>query len=191
MLLLSALWLAAPVIVGGTIHVFAIKHNVLPALAGLPLDGGLCLGGRRILGDNKTVRGAMLMVLFTTLCAMAQAWLVHRFGWARALTLPGTAEISPMVWGVLLGAGYVLGELPNSFLKRQLDIAPGHAGRGWTGPVFWVIDQVDSLAGALIAMSLVWTPPWPMMLALVAITLTVHPIAALGMVVLGLKDRVG
>ena len=48
---------------------------------------------------------------------------------------------------LLLGTGYVVGELPNSFFKRELDVAPGGAAKGWLGPVFWVIDQVDSLIG--------------------------------------------
>ena len=190
MLLLSALWLAAPVIAGGALHIVAIKHNVLPWLA-RPLDGGLTVRGRRLFGDNKTWRGVILMVGFTTLAALAQAWIVDQFAWARALTLAGTGEIRPPVWGLLLGAGYVLGELPNSFVKRQMNIAPGQAGRGWTGPAFWVIDQIDSLLGALAAMSVVWTPPWTVVLALLAITLAVHPVAAFSMVVLGLKHRVG
>jgi len=186
----TALWLAAPVIAGGALHIVALRHDVLPWLA-RPIDGGLSLGGRRLFGDNKTWRGLILMVSFTTLCAMAQAWLIHRFVWAQALTLPGTDAIPAAAWGALLGTGYVLGELPNSFIKRQLDIAPGRAGRGWAGPVFWIADQIDSLVGTLVAMSFVWTPSWSMMLALTVITLTVHPVAAFSMVVLGLKNRVG
>ena len=190
-LLLSALWLAAPIVAGGSIHIIAIKYNVMRALAAFPLDGGLRVRGRRVFGDNKSLRGAVLIVCFTTLCAMGQAWLVHRFAWAAALTLPGTDRVPPAAWGALIGAGYVLGELPNSFIKRQLDIAPGQAGRGWTRPVFWVLDQVDSLIGVWALLWFVWTPPGPVLLALIGVTLTVHPLAALGMVALGLKDRVG
>jgi CDP-2,3-bis-(O-geranylgeranyl)-sn-glycerol synthase len=189
-LFVSALWLAAPVIAGGALHIAAIKRNILPWLA-RPIDGGLRVRGHRLLGDNKTVRGALLMVLFTTLCAIAQAWITARFAWARTLAFPGSDATAPAWWGALLGTGYVLGELPNSFVKRQLKIAPGQPGRGWTRPVFWIVDQVDSLAGALIAMSFVWRPPADAMVALVVITLAVHPAAAVGMVILGLKNRVG
>jgi hypothetical protein len=59
------------------------------------------------------------------------------------------------------------------------------------GPVFWLIDQIDSLAGALVAMSFIWLPPWPVIAAMLAVTLVVHPLAALGMMALGLKARVG
>jgi hypothetical protein len=40
-------------------------------------------------------------------------------------------------------------------------------------------------------MSLVWTPPIDTVVALLIITLAVHPLAAAAMVALGLKDRVG
>jgi hypothetical protein len=131
------------------------------------------------------------MTALTTICAVGQAALESHFEWARALSLPGAGTLNPIRWGALLGLGYVAGELPNSFLKRQLDIKPGEAGRGAWAPVFWVIDQVDSLAGTLLAMPLMWTPPIEAVAALLVITLTVHPLAAAGMVALGLKRRVG
>jgi hypothetical protein len=186
-----ALWIALPVIVAGALHIAAIRLNVFPALARIPIDGGLTFRGRRVFGDNKTLRGIILMVSLTMLAATAQAWLAAHFDWAREVTPRELAAAGPVKWGGLLGLGYVLGELPNSFLKRQIDIAPGAPGAGTLGPIFWVVDQVDSLAGALIAMSLIWLPPWPVVLAMLAVTLVVHPLAALGMVALGLKERVG
>ena len=190
-LVLSALWLAAPVIAGGLLHVFAIRLNLLPSLAALPLDGGATCRGRRVFGDNKTVRGVVLMLLFTIVCALAQAWLIERFAWAQELTLPGMRVVPPWQWGALLGAGYILGELPNSFIKRQLEIAPGAPGRGRSAPFFWVLDQADSLIGTVVAMAFVWTPPVAVLIALFAVTLVVHPMVAGIMVMLGLKNRVG
>lgn len=191
MLLAASLWLAAPVIVAGGLHIALIKADVWPRLAAQPLDGGYALRGRRLFGDNKTVRGVVLMILCTIACAVAQHAITTRFAWASTLAAPPMSTVDPVLWGLLLGAGYVLGELPNSFAKRQLDIAPGAAGRGWTAPVFWVLDQIDSLIGVLIAMAWVWTPPLAVVAVLLAVTLVVHPLAALCMVSLGLKDRVG
>jgi hypothetical protein len=68
---------------------------------------------------------------------------------------------------------------------------PGDAARGWMGPVFWVLDQIDSLIGAVAALSIVWMPPLSVVMAMLLVTLTVHPLAALSMVALGLKDRIG
>ncbi|MBP6716908.1 MAG: CDP-archaeol synthase [Acidobacteria bacterium] len=191
MLLAVSLWLAAPVIVAGGLHIALIKVNVWPRLAALPLDGRRSLRGRRVFGDNKTVRGVVLMMTCTLACTLLQHAINARAGWAAALTDPAVDAVSPFVWGLLLGGGYVLGELPNSFIKRQLDIAPGEAARGWTTPLFWVADQIDSLIGVLIAMTCVWTPPLHVVVTLLAVTLVVHPLAALCMVSLGLKNRVG
>jgi hypothetical protein len=76
-------------------------------------------------------------------------------------------------------------------VKRRLDVAPGAAARGALAPVFWLVDQLDSLGGVLAAMSLVAAPSTALVACLAAVTLVVHPAAALVMVALGLKGRVG
>ena len=186
-----ALWIALPVIAAGALHIAAIRTNLLTTLAKIPIDGSLTVRGRRVFGDNKTLRGVILMMAFTILAAGFQAWLAAHFDWARALTPPELIAAGPLQWGALLAMGYVVGELPNSFLKRQINIAPGAPGAGTMSPVFWIVDQIDSLVGALIVMSFIWFPPWPLIAALLIVTLVVHPLAALGMVMLGLKARVG
>jgi hypothetical protein len=84
-----------------------------------------------------------------------------------------------------------VGELPNSFAKRQLGIAPGALGQGARGKVFWVVDQLDSLAGMLLFVSIVWRPPLAVVAASVFVMLVLHPLSAWVMVRAGLKDRVG
>lgn len=187
----AALWLAAPVIAGGLLHIVVMRRGGFAALAAIPLDGGLTIRGRRLFGDNKTLRGLLLLILFSAIAAEAQAWLVWHTDWARRLSVAGTAGLPAWAWGALLAAGYLAGELPNSFLKRQLDIAPGAGGRGRLGPVFWVVDQVDSLLGALAAIAFVWRPPVVLVVAAVAMTLVIHPLVAALMKALGLKSRIG
>jgi len=189
--LLRTLWLALPVIAGGLLHIAAIKIDAFGPLARMPVDGGLTWRGRRLCGDNKTVRGVILMIAATTLCAVLQGLIESHVEWARALSLPGAGRLDPVRWGLLLGTGYVVGELPNSFIKRQLDVAPGGAASGWLGPMFWVIDQVDSLIGVLVLMRVAWVPPLDVVVLLFVIALTVHPAVAICMVVLGLKRRIG
>jgi CDP-archaeol synthase len=187
----QALWLALPVILGGAIHIAVIKRGWLGALARLPLDGGATFHGRRLLGAHKTLRGAVTMVGATTLFALAQALLFHRFAWARAASLVDFDRVHPALWGVALGAGYVLGELPNSFVKRRLAVPPGERAPGALGALFWLVDQVDSLLGVLACMCLVWVPPASVAALLAVITLVAHPAMALVMVRLGLKQQVG
>ena len=188
-LLLQLLWLALPLIASGLVHLAVLKLDLLPALRRLPLDGGRTFRGQRLFGDNKTWRGAIVTIGTTTVAAWAMAQLnaccLH---WP---VLVPFAETHAAAWGLLLGTGYIVGELPNSFAKRQLAIAPGAPGRGLAGRVFWMIDQLDSLLGMLLFIAPVWTPSPAMLAAIVGIMLVAHPVSAWIMVLFGLKDRVG
>ncbi len=190
-LLARTLWLAAPVIGAGIVHVVVIHRGWLRRLAASPLDGGLTLGGRRLLGDNKTVRGAVTMVGATIGFVLVEAALARHTDWGRQLALVDFDRVSPLLWGALLGGGYVAGELPNSFVKRRLDVAPGAAAPGGLAALFWLLDQVDSLAGVLALMTVAWVPPFAVVVLLAGVTLCVHPAMALVMVALGLKRRMG
>ena len=188
-LALQLLWLALPIVAAGIVHLVVLKLDLLPALRRLPIDGGLTFRGRRLFGDNKTWRGAVVTISTTT----AAAWLLaHLHGCCWPLpTLVPFAEDHPLLWGLLLGTGYIVGELPNSFAKRQLGIFPGAAGQGTAGRVFWVVDQLDSLAGMLLFVAPVWQPSLGLLALIVAIMLVAHPVSAWIMVQFGLKDRVG
>jgi hypothetical protein len=135
--------------------------------------------------------GAVTMVGATTIFALAQGWLFHRSAWAHAASLVDFDCVYPLLWGVLLGGGYIVGELPNSFAKRRLRVPPGARAAGALGALFWLADQVDSLLGVLACMCLVWVPPAAVAAGLAVLTLLAHPAMALVMVGLGLKRRVG
>jgi CDP-archaeol synthase len=188
-LVARAVWLALPVVLAGATHIFVIRRDLWPGLARVPLDGGATFRGRRVLGDHKTVRGAVVMAGVTVAFAGAQAALAACWPAAQALAFDHETHWLP--WGLLLGIGYVVGELPNSFVKRQLDIRPGAAAPGLLAPLFWLADQLDSLVGVLCLMALAWVPPAAVVAALTLVTLAVHPAMALLMVALGLKQRVG
>ena len=81
-----------------------------------PLDGG-----SGVFGDNKTWRGALMMSGGTIAATAA----LTRFDWFLRRLPAELRDAPPLAYGALLGAGVVLGELPNSFLKRRLGIAPG------------------------------------------------------------------
>jgi hypothetical protein len=121
-----------------------------------PVDGGLTFRGRRVFGDNKTVRGFIVMPLATAVAFLVVFLLARDAGaglWA--LTAPQYGAL-----GLLAGTGFMLGELPNSFLKRRLGIAPGApAGGPVLRPLFFAIDRLDSAAGVLAALAFVVTIP--------------------------------
>ena len=188
-LVLQLLWLALPVIVAGLVHLVVLKLDLLPALRRRPIDGGATFRGRRLFGDNKTWRGAIVTIASTTVTA----WLLAALDaccWQLPSLVP-FAKTHPIAWGLLLGTGYIVGELPNSFLKRQIGIGPGASGSGLAGRAFWVVDQLDSLVGMLVFVSPVWHPPLPHALLLFGNMLVAHPIGAWIMVLFGLKDRIG
>jgi hypothetical protein len=125
-----------------------------------PLDGGRTFRGRPLLGANKNFRGFMVMVpvagVAFALVAAAFATLPPQ--WAGLW--PGSAA-RYMLLGIWAGFGFMLGELPNSFLKRQLDIAPGGGASGaFARPVFLALDHLDSIVGMLVALAIVVPLPW-------------------------------
>lgn len=189
-LLAAALWITAPVMLGGLTHVFVIKLRLLKPLAAVRLDLGMTWRGQPLFGENKTLRGAIVMIGATAGFVLLQAALASRWSGARDLMPPGQRN-HPLLWGLLAGAGYIAGELPNSFVKRRLGVAAGATAGGGLGAVLWAVDQVDSLAGVLVFLLPLWTAPLPVVLALFAVALVLHPLVAFIMLCLGLKTRVG
>jgi hypothetical protein len=115
-----SLLLFLPILGAMLAHAPVLRFDLLPGLK-RPLDGERTVRGRRIFGANKTWRGAMAMFLGVLFATLALAQLPAY--WRR---LPeGVAWHSPWLIGTLLGFGVVLGELPNSFIKRQIGIAEG------------------------------------------------------------------
>jgi len=138
-ILLIALYLQIPVVIGGVLHMLAVTQDWTPALR-RPLN-------TRLFGANKTWRGLLLVPLLTTvgaMCLWPLEWLLgdHRI-YGEHLLLAG----------FVAGWGYVLAELPNSFLKRRLGIAPG-AAPARHKRLFIFLDQFDSGAGVAIAYAL-------------------------------------
>jgi hypothetical protein len=119
-----------------------------------------------VLGDNKTWRGALCM---TTGVVVATVVLWQWDWWLDQL--PGAVRAStPLLVGFLIGLGTVLGELPNSFLKRQLDIAPGSRRRSPGGVALAVLDQGDRVLGIWFCLAPVWVmPAWLAAVAFAAI----------------------
>ena len=89
--------------------------------------------------------------------------------------------------GACVGGAGMLAELPNSFLKRQLGVAPGTAPAGWASPLFWFLDQVDILLGAWLVLGPILGLSWARVLWSVALVAIVHPLVSLLGVALGMR----
>ena len=92
--------------------------------------------------------------------------------------------------GAWAGLGFMLGELPNSFVKRQLDVAPGQAPRGRVGAlVSFIVDRTDSIIGMLIALSVAVPTPWMTWLYSLLIGPGIHLAFSVLLYRLGVKAR--
>jgi hypothetical protein len=78
------------------------------------------------------------------------------------------------MYGAMLGLAYILAELPNSFIKRRLDIAPGKNATGFKGILFTIIDQVDSVIGGAIVICLFMPMSFAAFITMVAIASGIH-----------------
>jgi hypothetical protein len=144
----------------------------VPQLA-RPLDFGVRFHGEPVLGDNKTLRGLLIMVLGSALFAWGSSFLLtpDRFP-AGMPFLAG--QTSAIVFGLLLGLGYSLGELPNSFVKRRLRIAPGARPAGSSRILFYLTDQMDSVIGVVLLVGIVYAPPLNWVISLLLVGGLVH-----------------
>jgi len=177
--------LIGPLFVGLVCHGLCMKFGWLRWLA-VPIDRNVMFRGRPLFGANKTYRGVFAVALGSAAGYSLQSlYPALQPPALRALSTLGVASL-----GFTLGAAAMFSELLNSFLKRQLDIAPGAPGRGPATLFFYVFDQVDFLLGAwLIAWRWV-VPTLPRVLWSILFVLVVHQvISALG-ALLGMRASV-
>lgn len=173
----------------GVMHVLWLKW----ARAGVlmqPLDFGRTFRGRRIFGDNKRLRGLMAM-------PVAAAGVFAALGGLRG-QLPewlaqGLWQISTghyALLGLAAGLAFMLAELPNSFLKRQLRVAPGAIPDWGAGRVLCaLLDRLDSVLGVLIVVSLLLPTPVMTWVWVLLIGPGVHALFSALLYWVGVKER--
>jgi CDP-diglyceride synthetase len=139
------LFFLSPLILVAIANGLCIKYEWFRRLK-RPLDLGRSFRGRRIFGDHKSWRGLLINVIFCTLGTMIQGWLQNRGYLPQWLYLLDYRDYG-YLFGIMLGLGMTFGELPNSFLKRQLEILPGKSKKGPAGVAFFLFDQIDLTIG--------------------------------------------
>ena len=139
--------LVGPLVAGLALHALCRRLGWLRRWR-VPIDRGVRLRRRPLFGANKTWRGVAAVAAGSALgyALLTVAGLLPG-GVAPSLSAGQFAFI-----GALMGAAAMLGELPTSFLKRQLDIAPGTTGRGALAPVVWLLDQLGVLVGCWLVL---------------------------------------
>lgn len=120
-----------PVMLAGIMNMLFVKTGLYSRIK-RPIDGGKTLrDGKRLFGDNKTwagffgmiISGAAAQLLWGAVCLQMpeMCCLYSRFD---------NTPLFNLAAGAAMGFAYVLFELPNSFIKRRLDIPCGKTVRG-------------------------------------------------------------
>ena len=94
---------------------------------GATLDGGRKLSdGQPIFGSHKTIRGVIVGIIAGSIMGLAESPVDSR----------------PILGGLMIALGAVLGDLLGAFVKRRFRVEPGKA--------FPVLDQLDFVLGGLL-----------------------------------------
>ncbi len=137
---IQLLFNASPVIFAAIAHMFVVKMRYLEFLT-YPLDHNKTYNKKRIFGANKTYRGLLVMIIASIFFSYIYYLLVANIKSLQQYNLLDIMQHSFVFYGVLFGVGYIIGELPNSFYKRQLGVEAGKSNSF----MLHVIDQVDSV----------------------------------------------
>lgn len=181
-------FLVVAFVLAGAAQTLWLRSRISDRFA-MPLDFGRTFRGKRILGANKTLRGFVVMVPATVLSFYLVGLVVTR---SEALNAR-LWSLSPLAYallGLAAGLGFMLGELPNSFVKRQLGIAPGEAPGRWPAKITaFIVDRLDSIVGMMAAVSLAVPMPWQTWLYVILFGPAIHWSFSLVLYAMGVKER--
>jgi hypothetical protein len=140
-------------IIAGVVNSMFCKTKLFPKLK-KPMDFGKCLKDKkRIFGDHKTFKGFLGYIFFNIVFALLCGLLCNIFHINKYnffyINHSNTILYNILI-GFLLGLFYALFELPNSFIKRRLDIEPGKTVTGFKKIFFVFLDQADSVFGVAL-----------------------------------------
>ncbi len=152
-----------PVILAGILNMIFTKTKIYSKYRN-PIDGGKTFkDGKEIFGKNKTWIGFFSMILFGALSQVFWGYLCKNISFLLGKNyIYLSAEnniLNNLLIGMCLGFAYVICEIPNSFIKRRLDIKPGKTESSMVGKLFFIVDQIDSIIGVTIVLSIWYHMP--------------------------------
>ena len=188
-------FICLPMAIAGIFNMVFIK---LPILNGLlrPMDVGITfLDGKRLFGDNKTWKGFVGMPIGCLISYGCLGVFCEQSEVIRNLTIINYQNLgifqNGWLFGAFMGFGYILAELPNSFIKRRIDIAPGTNKEGLVGKAFLVIDQIDSSFGCAVAFLFVIPMTFLDIITLTVVGGFLHYVFVVLLYFVGLKKQMG
>lgn len=123
--------LYAPAMAANMAPVFASKYNLFMWL-NKAVDLGIMIRGKRLLGENKTLRGFFVGVLSAMCVGIFIFLFIHE--------KPYDSFLHALIYGAATGFGALVGDSVKSFFKRRRNIKSGD---------LWIpFDQIDFVIGA-------------------------------------------
>lgn len=178
--ILMALWFFVPAGIANAAPVLANKVPVFNRW-NTPIDFGLKWRGKRLLGDNKRVRGlvAGAMVAMSVI-VLQELWFNHS-AWIRSISYINYNSELILGVGILLGVGALIGDAVESFFKRRVGVKAGHS--------WFPFDQLDYIAGGLFFVTFLIQFSAQQYLWIFAVWFGMHIIVSYIGYLLKLKDR--
>lgn len=140
-------------IIAGILNMIWCKLPILKSLK-VPIDFNKnFIDGNRIFGNNKTWKGLLGYIFLNIICSCIWGFIcnISNINYLNYFYINNSNTFLFNVYiGFLLGLGYSLFELPNSFLKRRLNIEEGKSTTGLKKCFFIFLDQADSVFGCAL-----------------------------------------
>jgi CDP-2,3-bis-(O-geranylgeranyl)-sn-glycerol synthase len=180
--ILSLIWIFMPVWLANTGPVIA---NNIPMLEryNKPLDFQKTWRGKRLLGDNKTIRGlaaGMVVGMVTAALQMFAVFINPNLENYSYSVVDYTSWIT-LIIGLVMGFGALAGDSIKSFFKRRFNIPPGKS---------WVpFDQLDFVIGGTAVSTLFFVLPTQLYILMLLIALVAHPAVNIISWLLRLQDK--
>src|ERR1039458_6091629 len=125
--ILFVIWFFLPAGLANSSPIYATRIPILKKLD-TPIDFNIKLGGNILFGKNKTWRGLILAIIVGMLVAIIEHIVYANSASVRSMsTLINYQQINYLLLGGLLGAGAIIGDVIESFIKRRLGIKPGNS----------------------------------------------------------------
>ncbi|MCF8546500.1 MAG: CDP-archaeol synthase [Microbacteriaceae bacterium] len=179
-----AISLLLPLTVAGLVFIAAMRKGWFAALQ-IPLDGGLLLGGRPLIGPSKSLRS----LVFYAVLGTAVTVLLHLVAPLTPLVAPVFLE-NPFILGPVTAVLYVAGEVFNSFVKRRLGIPTSASpARGLGALIQQVMDTIDGTLASGLVLLVAYRVPWETLVVAFAISVVTHLSTDALMRRIGLKHK--
>lgn len=163
--ILQLFYLMLPGIFANMMPVFAGKLNILKSLA-VPVDfNKKWFDNKPIFGSHKTFRGFVTGIFVSIIIIYLQIKL-YNYDFFQKLSIIPYSQYNFFILGFLLGFGVLFGDTLKSFFKRRLDIKPGKP--------FIPFDQIDSVLGALLLVSIIYIPTFKLVISLILLSIITH-----------------